>query len=232
MSTFDRRRTPLEAAPFVQAVIADFAEVGAPRPLVMGSLRRYGSAQPHKVDGVGDLDVIVVSPRQEMLDGTYTPPLTEMTLPSYLKVTPKKAYGWRMLGDDRMMVDGWWCPDDSVGPFAMFLTGPPGLNVVMRQISQQAGLMLTQYGLFEPVKAPTRRYPDRVKTGRRVDEPEAGLPAGAMMPQIAETAFWRQWTEAVGVGTVAWPGPEKRGEVTRWLQERGRATRSGATTPD
>lgn len=235
MSTYDRRRTPLEAAPFVAALIDDFEQVGAARPLVMGSIRRYGTAQPHKVDGVGDLDVIVVPPEPEptLMDDNPSPVmLTDVRLPPYLRVTPKKAFGWReVYNHGRMMVDGWWCPAESVGAFAMFLTGPPGLNIVMRQISVDADLMLTQYGLFRPVKAPTKTYPNRVKPGVRVDDPSAGLPAGATMPEVAERAFWRQWTEAVGLGEVAWPRPEERGEVTRWLQERARGTRSGATSP-
>jgi len=231
VSTFDKRRTPLEAAPFVQAVLGDFAEVGTTRPLVMGSIRRYGTEKPHKIDGVGDLDVIVVVQPEETLMGVEHPPLTEVSLPSYLKVTPRKAYGWRSIDDDRMMVDGWWCPAESVGAFAMFLTGPAHLNVVMRQISVAANLMLTQYGLFEPVKAPTKTYPDRVKPGKRVDDPSQGLPAGATMPEIAERALWRQWTEAVGLGTVEWPRPDQRGEVTEWLQGRSRDMRLAATRP-
>jgi len=202
VSTYDKRRPWEEVTPFVDLAVevlrrtpsgGDLFSPPPPEPvlLVAGSYRR-------QCPDVGDLDVIVVTDE----------PLTTWNWVG-LKVTEKKAFGWLDIGGERMMLDAWRCPPDSVGPFLLFLTGPPDLNVWMRQRADRRGLLLNQYGLFVAEKN------DRGKTvpGDRVDE------------RVEFTA--RSSTEAVEQKVLDqleldWLPPQERDHWrTKWLRPNG-----------
>lgn len=198
MSTFDRRRGLAETEAFLEKAQEPFTQsigmFGIPvAAYAMGSIRRQSPT-------VGDLDLLVTADDSgaSMLD---------LTLPDWLTVTEKKAHGWLSIDGERMMVDAWWCPWSSRGPFALFLTGPPDLNVWMRQQSNEAGVLLSQYGVFRPVPAPTKTYPDRVKAGVRLDQPLGPSPAESLYD--AEEEFWMDWCTVIGK-KFAFPDPQER----------------------
>lgn len=212
MSTFDVRRPREAVEPFVERLmplldrqILTMAGEGDVEYTVMGSLRR---ARDGENTDVGDLDLIVWCPVPEMLVD-----LREMTWPSGIEATAKKASGW-VLGEhptDRLMVDAWLCPQDALGPMAVFLTGPARLNVWMRQITvdRQPGWMLSQYGVFEAVPHPTRQG-IRV-AGARLDVPFAGLDVDE-----AEEWFWGEWCRLLDLGdAIPYCPPSERSEVAR-----------------
>jgi hypothetical protein len=215
MSTFDQRVSLDVAMQHVGYVVSDFDAT----TWLAGSTRRALDDQPTDAT-IGDLDLIVVQPENAK-------DFHDVLCADYLRVTKKKAHGWHQVDGVRMMVDAWLVPPESLGPFGFFLTGPLALNVVMRQISQSVGLMLTQYGLFVPEAAPTKTYPDRVKPGPRMDSATENRD---LTLQQCEEEFWDDWCEAVGLKNSGWPRPRDREEVMRWLQGRSRATRLGVTS--
>jgi hypothetical protein len=184
MSRFERRRTCEEMQPFLDEATRVILRRDRPgvRVYVAGSYRRYLRWKPDK-PLVGDLDLIVVG--EELVD-------MKQLDPALSHVTAKKASGWVKVYGERVLVDAWLCPQESLGPFALFLTGPPQFNVRLRQVTNAAGLLLSQYGLFESVPAPTRSLPWRVKAGKRLD-----VPAPTHRIVDAEREFWRQWQELV-----------------------------------
>ena len=221
MSTFDERRNVDETQPFsayaiavIEQHVATFEGEGFLGAFEMGSMRRYRSVleEAHQ-PRIGDLDLLLTC-RSDVVKDLKDPTLE---FPSWLTVTPKKAHGWltaETISDDerlwsllkdaddlydepvgRMMIDAWWCPWTSVGPFAMFLTGPPEWNVWMRQQATAAGYMLSQYGLFVPESKPTKTYPNRVVAGVRVDR----QPDGCGNILVAEMAFWEQYVQKCGL---------------------------------
>jgi DNA polymerase/3'-5' exonuclease PolX len=194
MSTYDQRTPHLEAQQYaVTAKDQIVALNGDLKVTFMGSLRR-------KCEDVGDVDLMVTT-ENWLLQG-----FDDCTMPDWLTVTRKKAHGWLASpAGGRMMIDAWWCPYDSRGPFALFLTGPPDLNVWMRQRVNEArpDVMLSQYGLFRKVPAPTKMKPDRTVAGERVDTPWPG------QQSEVERAFWEQWCEIVG-RPYRYPKPEER----------------------
>ena len=235
MSTFDRRRTYDDARQFVRTaerLLTQMVDGEWVLALRMGSIRREDHTNAEQ-PVVGDIDLLVTSPTG------VAKSLLDVPLPPFMKATQKKAHGWLEAEDcirdeqfappeGRMMIDAWWCPWESLGPFAFFLTGPMDLNVWMRQRSTEAGLMLTQYGLFVPETRPTKKYPNRKVTGERVDAP---LTERLVTVSEAEERFWSQWCAAVGV-QMPYPWPYQREEVVkRWRQERSRATRLAGTSP-
>lgn len=212
MSTYDRKRLVYDVKPFADLAVPAFEQTvvsflgEAPiQVALMGSLRRaiHGEAVE-----IGDLDLMVTCPAEDAVHS-----FLDLDLPKWLTVTEKKAHGWLSLPDapaERMMIDAWWCPWSSVGPFSLFLTGPAEWNVWMRQVTNRASggrLMLTQYGLFEAVVKPTKTYPDRRVPGARVDTPTGDTAADR------EYAFWTQWADEVGVDVDLWggyPSPHER----------------------
>lgn len=160
MSTFDRRRTPTEADPFVREIrdrlLNDSASLFAPTLtdddlIICGSYRR-------QAEDVGDLDFVVI---------------TSMSLTEYgwdwLHVTEKKANGWVTIGGDRMFADVWRVPPESAGAMALFLTGPADWNIYTRQRATAQGMVLNQYGLHTAVENPAPGKPPL--PGDRLDVP-------------------------------------------------------------
>lgn len=194
MSTYDVRRPRLEAQNF--AVRAKEALTLLNPDLSVwfaGSLRRYA-------DTIGDVDLLVTAK-------VGARDMEDVKTPEWLKVTEKKAHGW-LVGpeQERMMIDAWWCPWDSRGPFALFLTGPMDLNVWMRQKTSEhrPDAMLSQYGVFRRLLVPTPKNPTRVKAGERIDEPDDSLALSD-----SESEFWEQWCELIGQD-YAFPHPQER----------------------
>lgn len=212
MSTFDERVSLAEAEPFMEQAVAMFEQTvpslvhdGHVQAFPMGSFRRAEHGEP---TDIGDLDLLVTCSQSDVVHA-----MTDLTLHSSLTVTAKKAHGWlhrqsvERGGDWRMKVDGWWCPWESIGPFAMFLTGPGQWNVWMRQVTNRdrPDLMLTQYGLFTAVKKPTKTYPDRKVVGERVDVIDEGASV-----EEAERLFWDQWCHYVGRPDAPFRKPHER----------------------
>jgi DNA polymerase/3'-5' exonuclease PolX len=202
VSRYDRRRSVVELTPVAAMVELAWREV-AKAAWLCGSYRRHENDE-RTSPLVGDLDVLVVGEDdfadQDGMFGSNVPELG-------LTVTRKKTHGWLEYGaGERVYVDAWLCPPESIGPFGLFLTGPMAFNVRIRQITNDAGLMLSQYGLFEPVSKPTRTHPERRQVAERLDKPDPGIDALL----VAEQVFWRQWCERVGLGRLPFPGPHER----------------------
>jgi DNA polymerase/3'-5' exonuclease PolX len=192
LSTYDQRRSIAEARPFATFAVEEFTKRGL-TAVTMGSYRRY-AARDEGPGSVGDIDLLVTTSASGPID------LTQYDLPPWLTVTEKKANGW-LTFEVRMKIDAWACPTESVGPFALFLTGPPDLNVWMRKRATMVGLMLSQYGLFVPVPKPTKTKPDRVVAGERVDVPP--VDDGIV---VKEQAFWETFCEKTNtVMDFPWP---------------------------
>jgi DNA polymerase/3'-5' exonuclease PolX len=221
VSRYDRRRSVVELEPVAAKVESAWREV-AQAAWLCGSYRRYEHGD-RTAALVGDLDVLVVGEDDfadsDSMFGTNVPEMG-------LTVTGKKTHGWLEYGaGDRVYVDAWLCPVESIGPFGLFLTGPMEFNVRMRQVTNRAGLMLSQYGLFEPVPKPTRMHPERRQVGERLDmpttdptlwevEPLSGRsPSRLLTLNDHEEALWWQWCERVGLPEEPFPGPHER---SRW----------------
>jgi hypothetical protein len=210
VSRYDRRRSVDDlnevAAEVVEGLRPQLAGMTVE---ICGSYRRLDCWQPNREE-IGDLDVLV---SRGDLDDMRT-----LSWPSGVTATRKKAHGWLEYVGERVYLDAWLCPAESIGPFAMFLTGPMSFNVRMRELTQAAGLLLSQYGLFVPVPSPTRMHPERVKRGERLDKPPRRLTHWHDEPVLArlssvdgyEMEFWSQWCDLLPLGRQPFPEPHER----------------------
>lgn len=167
MSTFDQRMILSVADQKAEMLSEDLVHVLCQMTHweFAGSIRRRSHT-------VGDLDLILVPPEEGDLLGNGTPvSLDSLPWPEWVTVKEKKAYGWYTPhGASRVMLDAFTCPEASVGAMRWFLTGPPDLNVYMRQKATEKGWLLNQYGVFVAVPSPTPKYPQRVVPGDRIDQ--------------------------------------------------------------
>jgi DNA polymerase/3'-5' exonuclease PolX len=212
VSRYDRRRSVDELVEVAVEVVGGLQpQLAGMTVEICGSFRRLnGRSMNRRL--IGDLDVLV---SRGDLDDMRT-----LAWPSGVTATRKKAHGWLEYVGERVYLDAWLCPAESIGPFAMFLTGPMSFNVRMRELTQAAGLLLSQYGLFEPVPSPTRMHPERVKRGERLDNAPTRLthwhdaPVLVRLPTLAdyEAAFWSEWRGRIGLGSLSqpFPGPHER----------------------
>lgn len=191
--------------PFLDGAIDTLAGWGDVRYEVMGSLRRARDGEP---TDVGDLDLLVWCPEPDLLTD-----LRDLGWPSGVEATQRKASGWvRGPDGDRMMLDAWLCPAASVGPMAVFLTGPARLNVWMRQVTmdRRPEWLLSQYGLFEAEPHPTQ-VGKRI-AGKRIDQPLGPDPTQTV--DEAEEEFWMAWAATLGV-EIPYVPPSERADVAR-----------------
>ena len=125
------------AAPYAEALIAYLKESpGAKQVVAAGSYRRARET-------IGDLDILVTAaPGSPVMDRFVSYPEVE----EILAHGPTKA-SVRLAC--RLQVDVRVVPEDCYGAALQYFTGSKAHSVTLRQLAQQRGLKLNEYGLFK-----------------------------------------------------------------------------------
>jgi DNA polymerase (family 10) len=124
------------AIPYAEALVAYLEQLsGVGRVMAAGSYRRG-------LETIGDLDILAVAPAGR--------PVTDRFV-AYQEVRDVLAHGETKASvrlQSGLQVDLRVVPQESYGAALLYFTGSKSHNVVLRQLAQQRGLKLNEYGLF------------------------------------------------------------------------------------
>lgn len=124
------------AASYAESILAYLKQVlGVKRVVEAGSYRR-------SKDTIGDLDILVTaSPGSPVMERTVVyPEVREILAQGPTKTSLRLASG--------LQVDVRVVPEDSYGAALQYFTGSKAHSVALRQLAQQLGLKLNEYGVF------------------------------------------------------------------------------------
>lgn len=125
-----------EAIPYAEALVAYLEQSsGVGRVMAAGSYRRG-------LETIGDLDILAVAPAGR--------PVTDRFV-AYQEVRDVLAHGETKASvrlQSGLQVDLRVVPQGSYGAALLYFTGSKSHNVVLRQLAQQRGLKLNEYGVF------------------------------------------------------------------------------------
>ena len=124
------------AIPYAEALVAYLEQLsGVGRVMAAGSYRRG-------LETIGDLDILSVAPAGR--------PVTDRFV-AYQEVRDVLAHGETKASvrlQSGLQVDLRVVPQESYGAALLYFTGSKSHNVVLRQLAQQRGLKLNEYGVF------------------------------------------------------------------------------------
>lgn len=125
------------ASQYAEALIAYLKQCpGVKQAMVAGSYRR-------SKDTIGDLDILVaVSPGSPIMDRVAAYPEVEEVLAHGTTKTSLRL-------SSKLQVDVRVVPEDSYGAALQYFTGSKAHNVALRQLAQQQGLKINEYGVFK-----------------------------------------------------------------------------------
>ena len=165
------------AIPSAEALVAYLEQSsGVSRVIAAGSYRRG-------LETIGDLDILVTAPAGRTVMDRFV---------AYQEVRDVLAHGATKSSvrlQSGLQVDLRVVPQESYGAALLYFTGSKAHNVVLRQLAQQRGLKLNEYGVFrgdKPIAGETEEsvyaslglpwIPPEVSEGRgEIDAPTAGL---------------------------------------------------------
>jgi DNA polymerase (family 10) len=124
------------ASQYAEALIAYLQQCpGVKQAVVAGSYRR-------SKDTIGDLDIVVtVSAGSRIMDHVSAYPEVEEILAHGATKTSLRL-------SSKLQVDVRVVPEDSYGAALQYFTGSKAHNVALRQLAQQQGLKINEYGVF------------------------------------------------------------------------------------
>ena len=164
------------AIPYAEALVAYLEQSsGVSRVIAAGSYRRG-------LETIGDLDILVTAPAGRTVMDRFV---------AYQEVRDVLAHGATKSSvrlQSGLQVDLRVVPQDSYGAALLYFTGSKAHNVVLRQLAQQRGLKLNEYGVFrgdKPVAGETEEsvyaslglpwIPPELREGRgEIDAAKAG----------------------------------------------------------
>ena len=164
------------AIPSAEALVAYLEQSsGVSRVIAAGSYRRG-------LETIGDLDILVTAPAGRTVMDRFV---------AYQEVRDVLAHGETKSSvrlQSGLQVDLRVVPQDSYGAALLYFTGSKAHNVVLRQLAQQRGLKLNEYGVFrgdKPVAGETEEsvyaslglpwIPPELREGRgEIDAAKAG----------------------------------------------------------
>ena len=164
------------AIPSAEALVAYLEQSsGVSRVIAAGSYRRG-------LETIGDLDILVTAPAGHTVMDRFV---------AYQEVRDVLAHGATKSSvrlQSGLQVDLRVVPQDSYGAALLYFTGSKAHNVVLRQLAQQRGLKLNEYGVFrgdKPVAGETEEsvyaslglpwIPPELREGRgEIDAAKAG----------------------------------------------------------
>ena len=164
------------AIPYAEALVAYLEQSsGVSRVIAAGSYRRG-------LETIGDLDILVTAPAGRAVMDRFV---------AYQEVRDVLAHGAtksRVRLQSGLQVDLRVVPQESYGAALLYFTGSKAHNVVLRQLAQQRGLKLNEYGVFrgdKPVAGETEEsvyaslglpwIPPELREGRgEIDAAKAG----------------------------------------------------------
>ena len=124
------------AMPYADALMAYLRQSpGVGRVMVAGSYRRGR-------DTIGDLDILVTARAGRAMTDRF------VRYPDVLEVLAQGETKASVRLRSRLQVDLRVVPEESYGAALLYFTGSKAHNVVLRQLAQQRGLKLNEYGLF------------------------------------------------------------------------------------
>ncbi len=133
----EARFTLAAAAPYADALVSYLkATPGVKRIIIAGSYRRA-------LETVGDLDILVTASPDSLVMDRFT---------SYDEVVEVLAHGPTRATVRlacKLQVDLRLVPDESYGAALQYFTGSKAHSIVLRQLAQQAGLKINEYGVFK-----------------------------------------------------------------------------------
>ncbi len=124
------------AMPYAEALTAHLRQApGVSRVIVAGSYRRGK-------DTIGDLDILVTARAGGAVTDRFVayPEVREVLAQGETKASVRLH--------SRLQVDLRVVPEESYGAALLYFTGSKNHNVVLRQLAQQRGLKLNEYGMF------------------------------------------------------------------------------------
>ena len=164
------------AIPYAEALVAYLEQSsGVSRVIAAGSYRRG-------LETIGDLDILVTAPAGRAVMDRFV---------AYQEVRDVLARGETKSSvrlQSGLQVDLRVVPQDSYGAALLYFTGSKAHNVVLRQLAQQRGLKLNEYGVFrgdKPIAGETEEsvyaslglpwIPPELREGRgEIDAAKAG----------------------------------------------------------
>ena len=164
------------AIPYAEALVAYLEQSsGVSRVIAAGSYRRG-------LETIGDLDILVTAPAGRAVMDRFV---------AYQEVRDVLAHGATKSSvrlQSGLQVDLRVVPQESYGAALLYFTGSKSHNVVLRQLAQQRGLKLNEYGVFrgdKPVAGETEEsvyaalglpwIPPELREGRgEIDAAKAG----------------------------------------------------------
>ena len=164
------------AIPYAEALVAYLEQSsGVSRVIAAGSYRRG-------LETIGDLDILVTAPAGRTVMDRFV---------AYQEVRDVLAHGATKSSvrlQSGLQVDLRVVPQESYGAALLYFTGSKAHNVVLRQLAQQRGLKLNEYGVFrgdKPVAGETEEsvyaslglpwIPPELREGRgEIDAAKAG----------------------------------------------------------
>jgi len=164
------------AIPYAEALVAYLEQSsGVSRVIAAGSYRRG-------LETIGDLDILVTAPAGRTVMDRFV---------AYQEVRDVLAHGATKSSvrlQSGLQVDLRVVPQESYGAALLYFTGSKSHNVVLRQLAQQRGLKLNEYGVFrgdKPVAGETEEsvyaslglpwIPPELREGRgEIDAAKAG----------------------------------------------------------
>ena len=164
------------AIPYAEALVAYLEQSsGVSRVIAAGSYRRG-------LETIGDLDILVTAPAGHTVMDRFV---------AYQEVRDVLAHGETKSSvrlQSGLQVDLRVVPQESYGAALLYFTGSKAHNVVLRQLAQQRGLKLNEYGVFrgdKPVAGETEEsvyaslglpwIPPELREGRgEIDAAKAG----------------------------------------------------------
>ena len=164
------------AIPYAEALVAYLEQSsGVSRVIAAGSYRRG-------LETIGDLDILVTAPAGHTVMDRFV---------AYQEVRDVLAHGATKSSvrlQSGLQVDLRVVPQESYGAALLYFTGSKAHNVVLRQLAQQRGLKLNEYGVFrgdKPVAGETEEsvyaslglpwIPPELREGRgEIDAAKAG----------------------------------------------------------
>ncbi|MFA5113758.1 MAG: DNA polymerase/3'-5' exonuclease PolX [Candidatus Margulisiibacteriota bacterium] len=129
-----------DAAAHAELIVAELEKLPAVKKILpCGSLRRGQET-------IGDLDILVISDRPAAIMDKFT------ALPAVKDVLAKGATKSSVILRNNMQADLRVVPARSFGSAAHYFTGSKGHNIHLRQLAQQKGWKVSEYGIFKGKK--------------------------------------------------------------------------------
>ncbi len=132
----ERRVRLADAAPYAEALVTYLRQFpGVGRVVAAGSYRRGKET-------IGDLDILATARHGKAVTDRFTayPEVEEVLARGETKASVRLK--------SRLQVDLRVVPDDCYGAALQYFTGSKDHSVVLRQLAQQRGLKLNEYGVF------------------------------------------------------------------------------------